>query len=1213
MYVLTPKLPASAAKDALLAYLTDTPPPAHLVAFLRAWLSELEESPVPNEGTEIQRLRVFGLVLLDLANQDWSFTAHPSGELHATPPYAADTAPVPGKPAPAPAEVKQALRAGLITHRDEQLREPAVQRFVRNLEQPRRFAGRVVSVRSLLANPQALAADLQACLAAPTAARTERLQSVVKPYLQAATTNAVDPYTGLRLQDIWRYCRYTWTLPYQTQPGRRMFYLVRDAARPLHPIIGIGALGSSVVQISVRDEAVGWSLKALRACDNPAERLRALQLEIDRALTEIYHEDFLEDQLLTPQELAQPTAATGAYLREEAMRLPLASSQTQREIDDLTLEARSPLFRRKRALALGDLLEARYEFQQLGGQPDDAALLSLLASATGKKAVSVALRGIKKRHVAASIMEITTCGALPPYNHLLGGKLVALLMASPQVLADYQERYAAFASVIASRMRGLDLFRRANLVLLGTTSLYHTGSSQYNRLKVPVARGTLEYKLLGKTVGYGSVHLSGKTYEAIQKLLQEDPAIRHQSNRFAAGVNYKIRSIAAVLAALGLQKLQKHATPRLVYLVPTANNWQRYLLGIDEQPDWIYDNVDAPQTGTTALIESWKNRWFIPRAQTPQIIHKLFGANRIEPLGSHHQETQRAAAANQTKFFFLGVDKLPMLPWQVFAQLHDGRLSFAEKLTPEELEIIHIESPDLEQGIIDLLRAGCRIYLTGNPGDGKTHLIQRLRPRFEALDVLVQLDASAVDPAALAADLHAAAAAGRPALVAINEGPLRQLLDSNPDLPDAAALAEQLLVPFTYASPLPEDEGATRSEEDAPATVVPTVLLLNLGTRQVLTPELLEIALKVALRRVDYFDAPEMVKANRQALLEPRVQGRLSHLLDLVRQGGSHVTMHQLLGMLARLLTGGVTSITSAAEHRPYYQVLFDPLADSPLAAALAELDPAALPHAHLDTHELWDRPAAVGTWLAGRAPEEGREPAALDHRSGAAEARFRELKRQFYFENELGEAALAVLPLDRASFSDLLQDADNAPSKARREVLTALGRFVQQPSGNSHAAPGARAGGGPALSETDLYLWQGLRYDADKPPTVLVAGNPVPQQALAVQLPQLPRAQQVLLAYAPDHLRLALAGAGDHDPALLIDLELWSALQSVARGQPAERRPEQASRRISRFLAALAKVRPEESAAGVVWVHDVRRGVTEAVELEANRTAPNGLKYVLS
>lgn len=76
--------------------------------------------------------------------------------------------------------------------------------------------------------------------------------------LEFVTPDAVCKHTGLRLNDIWRYFRHTWVNSYRSVPGRSMMVLVRDAAGPNHLIIGLAALGSSVVQSSVRDAWIGW-------------------------------------------------------------------------------------------------------------------------------------------------------------------------------------------------------------------------------------------------------------------------------------------------------------------------------------------------------------------------------------------------------------------------------------------------------------------------------------------------------------------------------------------------------------------------------------------------------------------------------------------------------------------------------------------------------------------------------------------------------------------------------------------------------------------------------------------------------------------------------------------------------------------------------------------------------------------------------------------
>jgi hypothetical protein len=468
-------------------------------------------------------------------------------------------------------EVKRRLRAMLGEARDEQLQQPSVRRFVEKMERPRRHRGRQVSVQDLFTDPQNFSDDLQRRLDAAPAFREELIHDLVEPYLQRVTDER-DSFTNLRLRDVWRYCRYTWSLPQKTQPGRRMKYLVRDAARPFHPIMGIGALGSSIVQISCRDAEIGWTLDALRDTDRPGDRMRVLREEIERALGEIYREDFEEEGVLDENAVRRPTAETLDALAPLSEERPSGGERLDRNTP-FAEAARSPLYRHKRAKTLRKLLRARRTFQTSAEEVDsdapdqegrNAALLErLLSTKDGKRALKTALRSQKKRHVGSSMMNITTCGAIPPYNPILGGKLAGLLMISPQVLADYREKYGGRASHIASRMKGAPLERRNELALLETSSLYGVGSSQYNRLRAPVAHGEVRYNETGKTDGFGTVHLSERTYRTLQNLLDTHPDLDTESHEFGRGVNYKMRSVASALGHLGLGAVQKHKNPRL--------------------------------------------------------------------------------------------------------------------------------------------------------------------------------------------------------------------------------------------------------------------------------------------------------------------------------------------------------------------------------------------------------------------------------------------------------------------------------------------------------------------------------------------------------------------------------------------------------------------------------------------------------------------------
>lgn len=105
---------------------------------------------------------------------------------------------------------------------------------------------------------------------AELAARLQQNETSIVPQLELIKPDDRDPTTGILLQDIWRYARHYWSIPYQSTPGRNMFYLVRDAAVPTRPLIGIAALGNPVLGSARRDDFYGWSIPGLR------ERLKKL-------------------------------------------------------------------------------------------------------------------------------------------------------------------------------------------------------------------------------------------------------------------------------------------------------------------------------------------------------------------------------------------------------------------------------------------------------------------------------------------------------------------------------------------------------------------------------------------------------------------------------------------------------------------------------------------------------------------------------------------------------------------------------------------------------------------------------------------------------------------------------------------------------------------------------------------------------------------------
>jgi hypothetical protein len=202
----------------------------------------------------------------------------------------------------------------------------------------------------------------------------------------------------------------------------------------------------------------------------------------------------------------------------------------------------------------------------------------------------------RKTELVNQTMDIQTLGAVPPYNHLLGGKLIALIAASNEVRQAYQRKYSG---------RITEMEKRAlppHLVALTTTSAFGR-SSLYNRLRY---NGIQIAESIGYTEGYGIFHLL-ELYPLLRTFL-ESQGISTRGG-FGTGPRRKWQILVMALERLGLSgDLLRHGVRREVFLFRLVDNLEDYMEGRTDEPQYR----DLPFSD---LVNWWRERWLLPRSQ----------------------------------------------------------------------------------------------------------------------------------------------------------------------------------------------------------------------------------------------------------------------------------------------------------------------------------------------------------------------------------------------------------------------------------------------------------------------------------------------------------------------------------------------------------------------------------------------------------------------
>ena len=1044
-------------------------------------------------------------------------------------------------------EVKALLRQWMAESRRESLLKNAD--FVFGIEEEKKTKR---SIKALIANGHELAERLKRAKNGDIA-----ISDAVKPYLQLVQENERDEFTGLKLSEIWRYFRLTWSTPYEPTPGRTLLYLIRDAAHPNHAVMGIASLENCAVQITCRDEYLGWNPQAfiqkIKSQEDPLlqkELFNRLLQYIEDGIAGIDYSQLCEKSLVEKptEEIIKKLSNIAVFAeqqRQESLRFSTENPIEEEEKSDLghiSKDVEKSLYTRKRADQLSKYLNAKLRIITLLEAPNfQERLQQFLLSEDGASAIRTALVAQKTKHIGSSMMELNVCGAIPPYNEILGGKLVALLAGSPQVLRDYKERYKNRPSEIASRLKGSPVCRPADLVYIGTTSLYYVGSSQYNRLKIPSTYfgGDVDYlwQQIGMTMGYGTMHISKNATAALTEASSDGfTKINHV---FGEGASPKMRLLTMAIRQLlestsdDLKDFSKHAMSRIVYGLNLAKNTTEYLLGLDKKPQY-YTDIKNWKAETQKIIDFWSERWLKSRLNFDPVFERLESFNLEQFLLSNQINTAEPKFEKLKEEISMPVTNYSELGLDFVRNFYRGSSAYADHQDIEILKEIHLETK-LDSAIFEQYQTK-DIVLTGNPGDGKTHIIRVLKERLESDSVVIETDASTLTHDEIYEKWKKAREEGKRFIIAINAAVLYSTYQNHKDFEPLREAYEQLSnTPYFHQMP------------DNPN---PTVALFDLSKREVLTPEILSQMIKKFSDGKYYKQCQTCpvkgqctAHVNIKLLSEALVQQRIMLILNRVKLSGYHATLRELQNFISYLIFGdkscSVLAKNTSANTLDLCSLiysgkgnLFDQIRKS--------FDPVRISHPTWD-EKILNNEFPEESWIGSFTPS--KESIAFDN-----EELFRLRKRQFYFYNNQGSDLMEILDDDESKFQQLLELEDK---KVVKELIKKINAFF----------------GSDKPSNGELQIWNGHRFNND-PRKILISTGTVKASSLQIGRPLLPPQMSSGMETFTNYIRLEKKDAPNI--FLKIDFPMFCLLTQSEHGVPVLFMESNLVKKIWRFIEQL-------------------------------------------
>ncbi len=417
-----------------------------------------------------------------------------------------------------------------------------------------------------------------------------------------ALLNAQNVDSASNVRTLWRAVRATWSMGVESSaPGREVSVVAIDDRWPNVPL-GIVQLRNVVPGIRARDEWLGTSVGRFEPSKGGSGFLGQLGDNIDDARDRSQQtHDVLERLLAHVQREGlgrlvdnQDAAMLGDLSRSHRVLFDQTRADGHKGLDNLHLRIV------KRAQTAQDLIRGMRVLRAIShGDIDPRALLP-----KDRQDLDAGLTKLWHYHMGFVAIELSICGAAPPFGPMRVGKLMAAVAGSGALVDMWGSNrpLGQISSVIYDQDVRHAVPNPGPLVVF-TSGLFPGHSAQYNRVR----SGANRWRKIGETTGFGSSHISHQTTEAMRNLNSAIDGYTHISRTFGEGSSARFRSIGRALAYAGLPDLLKHETKRPLYALPLVQDPQAVLFG--------WENASpSPLPSANDVAAEWWHRWVEPQA-----------------------------------------------------------------------------------------------------------------------------------------------------------------------------------------------------------------------------------------------------------------------------------------------------------------------------------------------------------------------------------------------------------------------------------------------------------------------------------------------------------------------------------------------------------------------------------------------------------------------